>query len=131
MMDRSLYDRYLAAFNARDYDAVLAFYAESFELTFAGYRFTHKAEVKAFYAFFHAYVDESITVTAFVSDARMVALEAVVRLVGRRELNAATLAAAGFGGLVPLAVGQVVELPQFIHYHLREGKIVRAACAVV
>ena len=84
-MDRSHYDRYLAAFNARDYDGV-----------------------KAFYAFFHAYVDESITVNAYVSDARMVAMEVVV----------------------PLAAGQVVEIPQFIQYHLRDGMIVRAACAV-
>ena len=130
-MDRSHYDRYLAAFTARDYDQVLSFWAEPFELTFAGYRFTRKAEVKAFYAFFHAYVDESITVNAYVSDARMVAMEVVVRLEGRRALDAATLAAAGFDRLVPLAAGQVVEIPQFIHYHLRDGKIVRAVCAVV
>ena len=107
-MDRSHYDRYLAAFTARDYDGVLSFWAEPFELTFAGYRFTRKAEVKAFYAFFHAYVDESITVNAYVSDARMVAMEVVV----------------------PLAAGQVLEIPQFIQYHLRDGMIVRAACAV-
>jgi ketosteroid isomerase-like protein len=130
-MDRSLYDRYLTAFNDRDYDAVLAFYAEPFELTFAGYRFTRKAQVKAFYQFFHAYVNESITVTAYVGDARMVALEARVRLQGIRDLDAETLAAAGFGRLVPLAVGQVVEMAQFIHYHLRDGKIVRVACVVV
>ena len=129
-MDRRHYDRYLAAFNARDYDGVLSFWAEPFELSFAGYRFTRKAEVKAFYAFFHAYVDESITVNAYVSDERMVAMEVVVRLAGRRTLDAATLAAAGFERLVPLAEGQVVEIPQFIHYHLQDGKIVRAACAV-
>jgi hypothetical protein len=130
-MDRSTYDRYLAAFNARNYDGVLSHYAESFELSFAGYRFTTKAEVKAFYAFFHAYVSESISVSAYVNDDRMVALEAVVRLTAQRTLDGATLAAAGFGRLVPLVAGQVVEIPQFIHYHLQDGRIVRAHCAVV
>jgi ketosteroid isomerase-like protein len=131
MMDRATYDRYLACFTARDYDGVLAFYADDFVLEFAGYRFTTKAQVKAFYGFFHQYVDESIVVTAFLADATRVALEAVVRLEGRRALDAATLEAAGYGRLVPLAIGQVVEIPQFIHYHLRGGKIIRAACAVL
>jgi hypothetical protein len=129
-MDRRTYDRYLAAFNARDYDGVLSYYAESFDLSFAGYRFTTKAEVKGFYTFFHAYVSESITVSAYVNDDRMAALEAVVRLEGKRTLDPATLEAAGFGRLVPLAAGQVVEIPQFIHYHLQDARIVRARCAV-
>jgi hypothetical protein len=130
-MDRNAYDRYLACFNARDYDGVLAHYADRFELSFAGYCFTRPEEVRAFYTFFHAHASESIQVTAYLGSAEMVAMEAIVRLEGHRELTPQALAAAGYDRLVPLAVGQVVEIPQFIHYHLKAGKIVRAACAVV
>lgn len=129
-MDRVSYGRYLAAFNARDYDAVLDFYAERFELSFLGYVFRTREEVKRFYAFLHAYVTEHITVTGFVSDGRMVALEADVRLDGIADLTPERTAAAGFAKLAPLARGQIVTIPQLIHYHLEGGKIVRAICAV-
>jgi len=130
-MDRTAYDHYLACFNARDYDAVLAHYAEEFVLEFGGLRFTRKQQVKDFYAFLHSYLDESITVQAFVSDGAMVALEGIVRIEGRVELTAEVLAEAGYAGLFPLAAGAVLHIPQYIHYHLRDGLIVRAGCALV
>ncbi len=129
-MNRATYDRYLACFNARDYDGVLAFYAEEFVLEFAALRFTTREQVKQFYAFLHAHLDESIQVTAFVGDAQFVALEGIVRIEGKMNLTAEALAEAGYPGLFPLAKGQVFHIPQFIHYHLRDGRIVRAACAV-
>lgn len=130
-MNRADYDRYLACFNAKDYDGVLSFWADHFDLQFAGYRFTTPEEVRRFYGFLHQYLKETITVTAYVNDANMVAMEAIVRIEGLKPLDQATLEAAGYGRLVPLAVGQVVEIPQYIHYHLQGGKIVRAGCAVV
>lgn len=130
-MNRADYDRYLACFNAKDYDGVLSFWADRFDLQFAGYRFTTPEEVRRFYGFLHQYLKETITVTAYVNDANMVAMEAIVRIEGLKPLDQATLEAAGYGRLVPLAVGQVVEIPQYIHYHLQGGKIVRAGCAVV
>lgn len=129
-MNRATYDRYLACFNARDYDGVLAFYADAFVLEFAGLRFTTRDQVKRFYAFLHAHLDESIHVTAFVSDGQLAALEGIVRIEGKVDLTAEALTAAGYPSLFPLARGQVLEIPQFIHYHLRDGRIVRAACAV-
>lgn len=129
-MNRTDYDRYLACFNAKDYDGVLSFWADKFDLQFAGYRFTTPDEVRRFYAFLHEYLKETITVTAYVNDAHMVAMEAIVRIEGLKPLDQATLDAAGYGRLVPLAVGQVVEIPQYIHYHLCDGKIVRAGCAI-
>jgi hypothetical protein len=129
-MNRADYDRYLACFNAKDYEGVLSFWAEKFDLQFAGYRFTTPDEIRKFYGFLHQYLKETITVTAYVNDANMVAMEAIVRIEGIKPLDQATLEAAGYGRLVPLAVGQVVEIPQYIHYHLRDGKIVRAGCAI-
>ena len=130
-MDRAAYDDYLRAFNARDYDGVLAHFADRFELSFAGYVFRTREEVKRFYRFLHAHVDERITVNRYASDAATVAMEADVRLEGLSDLTPAMLEAEGLGRIQPLAKGQVVTIPQFIHYHLDgEGKIVRALCAI-
>ena len=129
-MDRSAYDDYLAKFNARDYEGILAYYADEMELVFAGYRFTSKDAVRKFYGFFHQYVAEQIEVRRFVGDESTVAIEVDVRLVGLQDLTPQRLAAEGLDRLVGLAAGQVVHIPQFIHYHLAGGKIVGACCAV-
>ena len=129
-MNRADYDRYLDLFNARDYDAVLSHFAEHFELVFAGYVFRTRLEVLNFYRFLHRYVDETVTVRRFISDQHTVALEAEVRLQARGDLTQELLAEQGLARLVPLKRGEAVTIPQFIHYHLEHGKIVRAMCAV-
>jgi ketosteroid isomerase-like protein len=129
-VDRAAYQCYLDAFNARDYDAVLAHYADSFELVFAGYVFKTAGEVRRLYTFLHAYINESLTVRAYVCDASMVALEADVRLEAVRDLTREALASQGLDRLVALKAGDVAVIPQFIHYHLEHGKIVRALCAI-
>lgn len=129
-MDRASYQRYIDSFNARDYDAVLGYYAERFELVFAGYVFRTREEVRRLYTFLHSYLNESIILRAFVSDSHMVALEADVRLEAVRDLTREALVAQGLDHLVALKAGDVAVIPQFIHYHLEHGKIVRALCAV-
>jgi hypothetical protein len=129
-VDRASYQRYLDAFHARDYDAVLSFYAERFELVFAGYLFRTPAELRQLYGFLHSYIEESMTVRAYVGDERMAALEADVRLEAVRDLTQEALAARGLHRLVTLRAGDVVVIPQFIHYHFEHGKIVRALCAI-
>lgn len=127
---RALFDRYLERFNARDYEFVLAHYAEHFELRFAGYVLRSKQEVHGFYCFFHQYVRESIRIDAFVASDDMIAIEAVVRLEGLRPMPEGAASAAGFERIIAPPVGQVVELPQFIHYHQRDGKFVKVLCVV-
>lgn len=129
-MDRASYQRYIDSFNARDYDAVLKYYAERFELVFAGYVFRTPGELRRLYTFLHSYINESVTVRAFISDPQMVALEADVRLEAVRDLTQAALASQGLDRLVTLKAGDVAVIPQFIHYHLEHGKIVRALCAI-
>lgn len=129
-MNRADYDRYISLFDARDYEGVLSHFAERFELVFAGYAFHTRSEVLNFYRFLHQYVNESVTVRRFVSDEHTVALEADVKLHARDDLTVALLARQGFERLVPLKRGETVTIPQFIHYHLENGKIVRALCAV-
>ncbi len=129
-MDQQAYRAYLDCFNRRDYDGVLAHFSDDPEIGFAGYAFRGRETIRAFYAFFHDHVTETIAIRRFVSDADMIAIEAVVRLEGRKDLTHAALEARGLGRLVPLAAGQIVEIPQFIHYHLRDGKFTHALCAV-
>jgi SnoaL-like domain len=129
-MDRDAYDRYLRMFNARDYDGVLSHFADHFDLVFAGYRFTTKAEVRDFYAFLHTYVNESVDVQHFMSTQDMIVLEAEIRLEGLADLTPDLLARRGLSRIHPLTKGQVVRIPQFIHYHLKDGKIVKALCAI-
>lgn len=130
-MNRQSYDAYLARFNSRDYHGVLEFYAPSFEVKFAGIALRTPEELLRFYGFLHQYVNETISVDEFVSDDRLLVLEARVRIEGVKDLSADALRQAGYEGLVPIRAGQVVEIPQFIHYHLVNGKFVKAVCAVI
>ena len=129
-MDRKSYDQYLLMFNRRDYDGVIGHFHEDGEISFAGYAFRGHQAIRDIYAFFHDYIDERIMVTRFHGGAETVAIEAVVRLTGRQDLSEDLLNAKGLGRLFPLQQGQVIEIPQFIHYHLRDGKYTRALCAI-
>lgn len=129
-MTREDYEDYLRLFNARDYDAVLDHFTEDAEVEFAGFAFKGQQVVKDFYAFFHEIVDERITLHRFMSDGDTVALEADVRLEAKADLSETVLEARGLKGLFVLEKGQVLEVPQFIHYHMRNGKFAKALCAV-
>ena len=130
-MQRADYDHYLACFNARDYEGVLRFWASEFEASFAGVVLRNGAQLRQFYAFLHSYVDERIRIDDFVADESRVALRALVRIEGKRELTRAALVAAGYGGLHPIAVGQVLEIPQLIMYRLEDGRFKQVYCALL
>ena len=130
-MDRLQYDDYLARFNARDYDGVLSFWADDFEIVFAGYRLRGRDQMLAFYRFFHQYVSESVHPSAFISDDRLLVIEAQVRLEAVQTMTPEIATEHGFGRLFCLPKGQVIEIPQFIHYHLdASGRFTKAWCAV-
>ena len=129
-MDRQTYDGYLAKFNARDYDGVLDYFAQDFEVSFAGYSLRSRAAVLDFYRFLHSYIKETIVIDRFLSDDRTLVLEARVQLEGIRELTFEDAKRAGFERLAAPPPGVSLVIPQFIHYHLEGGKFVRALCAV-
>lgn len=130
-MTREDYDRYAAAFNARDYDALFAFYADRPQLDFFGIRITTRDQLRAFYGFLHQYVRETITVERFAASAELVAVEGVIRIEGIAELTRETLDARGMQQFAAVAAGEVQELRQYIHYHLAGGRIVRVGCTLV
>ena len=129
-MNRADYDRYLAAFNARDYDAVADFYHEPIRMDFFGVRIDSRAALKKFYGFLHSHAIESVSVRNFVASETLTAVDAIVRLEAYRDLDAAALAAEGLGQFFPIRKGEVQELRQFILYTMRDGKIAKVECSL-
>lgn len=130
-MNREAYDRYLAMFNARDYDGVADFYAEPMKMDFFGVSIRNRRDLKRFYTFLHSYVKESVTVRNFASSDTLTAVDAIVRIEAYRDLPAETLAANGCGQFHPMTAGQVLELRQFIFYTIKGGKIAQTECAML
>ncbi len=130
-MTREDYERYAAAFNARDYDGVYDFYAPGARLTFFGVDLGSRAAFKAFYAFLHDHVEETLTIHRFAASDELVALEGVIRIAARKDLTAEALAAQGLDRFFPIRAGEVQELRQFIHYHVDNGKFTAVQCALM
>ncbi|HWJ69594.1 MAG TPA: nuclear transport factor 2 family protein [Sphingobium sp.] len=129
-MNRSQYDAYLNLFNSRDYDGVTSHFKHDAVIAFADIRLRGHDAIRRFYAFFHDHVSEQIRVNRFLSDDRSVMLEAVVRLEGKKRLTPEAIENHGYASILPLEKGQVIEIPQFIHYHLDGGEFSTALCAI-
>ena len=130
-MTREDYERYAAAFNARDYDAVFDFYAENPRMAFFGIEITTREQLRAFYSFLHRFVRETIRVERFASSDELAAVEGVIRIEGIEDLTREVLDANGMEQFFPIAKGDVQEMRQYIHYHLKDGKIASVGCAIV
>ena len=130
-MTRDDYDRYAAAFNARDYDTVFDFYAENPRLAFFGVEITTREQLRAFYSFLHRFVRETIRVERFAASDEMAAVEGLIRIEGIDDLTREILDANGMEQFFPVARGEVQEMRQYIHYHLTDGKIESVGCALV
>ena len=130
-MTRDDYERYAAAFNARDYDAVFDFYAENPRMAFFGIEITTRQQLRDFYSFLHQYVRETVVIEKFASSEELAAVEGIVRIEGLRDLTREILDANGMQQFFPVAQGEVQEMRQYIHYHLEGGKIAQVGCAIV
>lgn len=130
MLDRDAYDRYVAAFNAKDYDAVADFYVDPPLMTFFGVEIRSRAGLKEFYAFLHDHVIESVRVLNFAASETLTAIDAVIRVEAVKDLSRDALDARGLTGFFPIAAGDVQEMRQFIFYTMRNGKIARVECAL-
>jgi len=129
-MTRDDYERYVAAFNARDYDTVFDFYAEKPRMAFFGVEITTRDQLKDFYGFLHQYVKETVTVERFAGSDELAAVEGIVRIEGIADLTQEVLEARGMGQFFPIMTGEVQEMRQYIHYHLKDGKIESVGCAL-
>ena len=129
-MTRDDYERYAAAFNARDYDAVFDFYAENPRMAFFGIEITTREELREFYTFLHRFVRETITIERFAASDELAAVEGIIRIEGIEDLTRETLDANGMQAFFPIAKGEVQEMRQYLHYHLKDGKIESVGCAL-
>jgi hypothetical protein len=125
---RKDFDVYLAKFNGRDYKGFLDYFAEKFEMIHVGGNLKSREEVMKFYNFLHKYIKETVIVDRIVMDKNMIAMEARVQIEGIRELTPEAVAVSGYPRLKPLKVGQTAIIPQFIHYHIVNGKFVKVEC---
>jgi hypothetical protein len=125
---RKDFDAYLAKFNSRDYDGFLDYFAGKFEMIHVGGNLKSREEVRKFYDFLHSYIKETVMVDRLVMDRDTIAMEARVQIEGVKELTPEAVAASAYPRLKPLKVGQKAIIPQFIHYHLVNGKIVKVEC---
>ena len=116
----------MVSFNAKK--GFLDYYADKFEMIHVGGNLKGREEVMKFYNFLHSYIKETVIVDRFVMDRNTIAMEALVRIEGIKELTAEAIASSDYPRLTPLKVGQTVEIPQFIHYHIVNGKFVKVEC---
>lgn len=130
-MTREDYERYAAAFNARDYDTVFDFYAERPRMAFFGIEITTRHQLKEFYGFLHQYVKETVRIERFAGSDELAAVEGIVRVEGIKDLTPELLAERGMSQFFPIMTGEVQEMRQYIHYHLKDGKIENVGCALV
>lgn len=131
MMTRADYDRYVTAFNAKDYDAVADFYVDPPLMTFFGVEIRSRQALKDFYAFLHDHVKESVTVLNFACSDTLTAIDGVIRVEGIKDLTREALDARGLHEFFPIAAGQVQEMRQFIFYTIKDNLIERVECALV
>ena len=129
-LNREQFGVYLSKFNSRDYDGALDYFADEFELAFMGDFLRSRNDFKRFYAFFHDHVDEEIIVRKFISNDDMIAMEAIVKVTAKKDLTKEAGAEQGFKSIIPMKKGDVFEVPEFIHYHIKNGKFVRVGCAL-
>ena len=125
------YQRYADAFNARQYDAVFDFYGPAPRMAFFGIEITTRQQLRDFYGFLHQYVIETVTVERIAVSETLCAVEGIVRIEATQDLTREALDANGMAQFFPIAKGEVQEMRQYIHYHLKDGKIEQVGCALV
>jgi hypothetical protein len=130
MIDREAYDRYLAAFNAKDYDAVADFYVDPPCMEFFGIVIRSRQELKDFYRWLHSAVKESVTLRNFAASDTCTACDAIVRIEALRDLDREELDAKGATGFFPIRKGEVQEIRQFIVYTVKNDRIEKVEAAL-
>ncbi|WP_137680157.1 nuclear transport factor 2 family protein [Aurantiacibacter suaedae] len=130
-MTREDYQRYVEAFNTRDYDSVFDFYTDTPKMAFFGIEITTREQLRQFYSFLHSYVRETVEIEKFASSDELAAVEGLIRIECFRDLTREDLDANGMEQFFPVKAGEVQEMRQYIHYHLEGGKIASVGCALV
>jgi len=126
------FENYLQAFNERDYDAVLDFWTPEFQVIVQGeVLFDSPETLKKGYAFLHEHVSEEVLLDHYLADGDKIFMEARVRIKAFKTITEEAVSEAGINGIMPIEAGEEYDIPQYIHYHLKDGKFKLAVCMVV
>ncbi|HTN60796.1 MAG TPA: nuclear transport factor 2 family protein [Devosia sp.] len=130
-MEREHFESYVAAFNAKDHEALHSrFFAEDVRLQTLGYVLEGQGAIKQFYAFFHDYVEETLSIAGFhpfATDGFFAEIRMV--LTAKKEFTAQAAEANGFGRLPPIPEGASYATTLFIKYLVKNGKFQEILCA--
>jgi hypothetical protein len=119
------YHRYIAAFNAQDYDTLETFFADDFALENAGFRVQGKPAFRAFYKFFHEYCSEEVIFREFFPGRSGFVANVVIRFTGLKDLSQDVLDAKGYSGMSVVPAGVSVDVEFYIHYILNEAGLIQ------
>ena len=119
------YHRYVAAFNARDYDTLETFFADDFVLENAGFAVRGKQAFRDFYAFFHEFCREEVVFKEFFPGTDGFVSNVVIRFTGLKAQSPEVLAEKGYPGMTPVPVGVTVDVEFYIHYMLNADGLIR------
>ena len=119
------YHRYIATFNARDYARLETFFADDFALENAGFRVEGKAAFRAFYAFFHHYIRETVIFRGFYPGKDGFVANVVIRFSGLHDLTPEVLVEKGYPGMTPVRAGETADVEFLILYLLNEDGLIQ------
>lgn len=112
--------RYLDAFNAKDYATQIRFYAPDVAFDVGTLQIRSPQDIAAFYDDFHDYVDEHVEIARYAKTGDTVAIALPTRFEARETYDK--------NGLL-FEAGSVREQVSLIFYDLKDGKIWRVRMA--
>jgi len=121
MPDRAWFERYLAAFNANDFEGFGAYYAPDVQFFGQAATLSGRQAVLDFYRGVKARIDERVDLLAFVGDAEMIGAEIRTTLVPLEDWPDFPTG--------PLAKGERRQSINFAFYDLADGKFARIRSA--
>ena len=115
-MDEKDFERYLSAFNDRDYDTLVSYYDDDVQLALPATSLTGPAGIRAHYEQLHQTVREILRVDWKSLSASGVAFDCYTEFHALEDAPNLSMGA--------LAKGQVLKCTNFVHSEVRNGKFV-------
>ncbi len=123
-LTRNDYERYVRAFNGRDYDALFAFFTDDAVLEAHGFALRGKAQVRQFYDAFHAYVRETVTLNAFYECGDASIADLTINFFGKRALTSSVMEGIGLPAGPDVPEGADFDIHYLILYQT-DGTLIR------
>jgi len=125
---REDYKRYQEAFHAGDGETAFAYMVEDPRLSVFGLTITRRFQLEHMYRFLADYVRETVVLERIAISDDLVAVEELVRVEGVRDLDQQALREQKLHQFRPIRAGEVQLMRNFVHYHVRDGKIESGSC---